>query len=292
MTVKCKNCYKKFRDNYGLERHKQKLKPCVKPETDDDEIDVKCKYCKKIYTSISVLYRHQRDNCIVFKQLKIDQTYNFEKTTKIKKKIVDKVTKKINKQLRKLKKENEELKKENEELSKENKKIKKINKKLMQDIDKIQNEISFDTLSTCTNDEELDYDPSEHKDILDKFNDKKKKCGYVYIVTSEDKLKKCLFKIGFTTNKLSRIKSFKTADPDLEIVAKYKTSDIQYTEKIIHKFLDNARYKGEFFYVSSLEICKNIVKDFCEFSDNCLKKYSNDYKQLRNYYIKNKEALK
>ena len=276
-NFKCEKCNKKLRDKYSLERHYNKKIPC-------DVIDEECicQYCDKSFSCKSALNRHIKDNC-----KSID---NGSCLRKLKQRI--KTLEKEHIEILKIKKiRNNELSNENKILKKENKKLIKENKKLKQNIDQTQDELFSDTLSTYTN-EEIDYDPSDHKDVLDKFNDKSKKCGYVYIVTSEDKSKKCLFKIGFTTNKLSRIKSFKTADPDLEIVAKYKTSDIQYTEKIIHKFLDNVRYKGEFFYVSSLETCKKIVKDFCDFSDNCLEKYSNDYKQLRNHYIKNKQELK
>ena len=126
------------------------------------------------------------------------------------------------------------------------------------------------------------------------FPDRSKRKGIVYIATSPEKQRRCLFKIGLTTNKTTRVRNFKTADPDMEIVAEYSSLDIKTTEKMIHDFLHNARYKGEFFYISSLEICKSIVERFCNFHDTIFEIYKDDNKLLQQYYTKNdilKEAV-
>ncbi len=78
--VKCDICYKEFKDNFNLTRHKSRKKPC-KPQmleaaeelheeedvSDNEDDRLVCKFCNKIYSSNSVLYRHQRDNCKVIK---------------------------------------------------------------------------------------------------------------------------------------------------------------------------------------------------------------------------------
>ena len=63
----CQNCGKEFKDNCDLERHKNRKYPCnrviAKIKSDNNDNIYECEYCNKTYSSTSVLYRHQRDNC-------------------------------------------------------------------------------------------------------------------------------------------------------------------------------------------------------------------------------------
>ncbi len=80
MTVKCITCYKEFKDNYNLQRHKNRRNPCTQITqfvthnhvndiiySSDIESDTcnerKCGYCGKIFSRKWSLYRHINSFC-------------------------------------------------------------------------------------------------------------------------------------------------------------------------------------------------------------------------------------
>ena len=116
------------------------------------------------------------------------------------------------------------------------------------------------------------------------------KSGKIYIASTEDKANNYTFKIGQTTKTTrSRNQQMKTSCPEINILAEYDCKDIDFAEKIVHRYLDNLRQYDdkEFFFISSLEKCKEIVKDIVDFTDNLIKKYDNEYMTLQNEYINN-----
>ena len=119
--------------------------------------------------------------------------------------------------------------------------------------------------------------------------------GVVYIVTSEDKGKDNIYKIGYTTKTgKCRINNMKTGDPLLNLIEEYECINAHFAESIIHKFLDHLRvYKDkEFFYVSSEEVVKRLVKQVVKNVNKLYEEYSKDNEILQDMMINKENDVK
>ena len=110
--------------------------------------------------------------------------------------------------------------------------------------------------------------------------EKGKNEGYVYIIVRK---RDALVKIGRSSNPDDRIKSFKTAIPDLEVHEIIPTSDMQTLEKGLHEGLRDYRIEGTEWF----DLRGNF--DFIEYAitpfDNII--YSKPVKELRQWYEEN-----
>lgn len=111
--------------------------------------------------------------------------------------------------------------------------------------------------------------------------------GNIYAITSKDKLKKNAIKFGNTAADVeTRKSSLKTGDPDLYIIYFEKVMDMNMAEDIIHYYLDELRYDGEFFYVSSENVAKNILKMIANFVNEFVSTFDGDYKIMQDKYVR------
>ena len=111
--------------------------------------------------------------------------------------------------------------------------------------------------------------------------------GNIYAITSKDKLKKNAVKFGNTAANVDTRKSrLKTGDPDLYVIHSEKVMDMNMAEDIIHYYLDELRYDGEFFYVSSEDVAINILKMIAKFVNEFVSTFDGDYKIMQDNYVK------
>jgi len=126
------------------------------------------------------------------------------------------------------------------------------------------------------------------KQALIEYPTIKYKTGAVYIASSESKMKEHKYKIGQThkTGEI-RVNGMTTGDPTFTCLKDYKCVNVVLAEKILHDFLEHLKaYKGkEFFHVSSLDKCKNIVKDVTMFVNKLYDNHGDDYETLQDIYI-------
>ena len=97
-----------------------------------------------------------------------------------------------------------------------------------------------------------------------------KKAGFVYIAKQLNEQN--LYKIGTTRNLDKRIKTFKTGNCFVEIIASRFCSDAYGLETFFHKFFEKKRFKGEWFFFDKDELDdillffnfnKHIAKENC-----------------------------
>lgn len=90
--------------------------------------------------------------------------------------------------------------------------------------------------------------------------------GYVYVVTTHRYRRKSIFKIGFTTNLLQRLKLFNATriDDDLFFcIRHWRTIHYSKLEAFLHAQLDKYRLKNEFFRVS-LNLVESNIEEFAK----------------------------
>jgi hypothetical protein len=90
--------------------------------------------------------------------------------------------------------------------------------------------------------------------------------GYVYIITSNNYRQKSIYKIGFSTNLIKRLKLFNATRMDDDLfycVRHWRTVHYSKLEAFLHSQLQQYRKKNEFFKVS-LNLVEDAVKKFTE----------------------------
>ena len=101
-----------------------------------------------------------------------------------------------------------------------------------------------------------------------------------------------MYKIGLTITELSkREKSLQTSCPSIKFVYDIDIKDVDLAESLIHTYLTHLNYDKEFFYISSIEVAKDIINYCCNFVNNLISKYDNDYNILRKHYIDNDNVI-
>ena len=90
--------------------------------------------------------------------------------------------------------------------------------------------------------------------------------GYVYVVTTSRYQRKSIFKIGFTTNLMQRLKLFNATRMDDDLfycVRHWRTIHYSRLEAFLHARLNEYRQKNEFFKVS-LTLVERRVEEFAK----------------------------
>jgi len=90
--------------------------------------------------------------------------------------------------------------------------------------------------------------------------------GYVYIITSNNYKQKSIYKIGFSTNLVKRLKLFNATRMDDDLfycVRHWRTVHYSKLEAFLHSHLQQHRKKNEFFKVS-LKLIENVVEKFAK----------------------------
>lgn len=85
----------------------------------------------------------------------------------------------------------------------------------------------------------------------------------------EDSSTTCVFKVGKTTNLASRVRAYKTLNPDGYIFHTVECDNIHYAERILHDILKMQKYhlKQEVFQVPPgvLKTTMDLVQNLCQF---------------------------
>jgi prophage antirepressor-like protein len=130
--------------------------------------------------------------------------------------------------------------------------------------------------------------------------------GEIYCASTVEKLKENKVKIGqvhsnsvkpdshlypLCNETKKREIGMQTSCPEIKILSHYYSEDINLTETLIHKFLDHLNVEKEFFFISSLDECNNMLLDITTKINEMVNKYSNDYKKLRLQYMTNNNEI-